>query len=66
MNKPRAKMGQYVYRTTTDDHSNCEFFLELYDYSPDLACNNEPIKVITNFDELLTFITDDYDENFSN
>jgi hypothetical protein len=50
--------GDYFIYSTTASPQNSqvdEFILELFDYTPNMACEGTPKIVIKNFDELIDF-----------
>jgi hypothetical protein len=47
----------FIYSVNSGEGiSQNDFEVEFFDYNPELCCDGTPIKVIKNFDELLTFL----------
>ena len=57
MKQAQENNGELIFSTfvTDTDRSIEEFMVELFDYSPDMACSGKPKVVIKNFDELIDF-----------
>ncbi|MGG0719682.1 hypothetical protein ABE096_19150 [Robertmurraya massiliosenegalensis] len=60
MKKADLLNQDYIYMTeVSDSREKTDFEIELYKYGNDLKCEDSPIKVIHNFDELIDFFEEE-------
>jgi hypothetical protein len=56
-------LQQFIFSMTAGECSSVDDFnVEFFDYNEELDCDGEPVKVVTNFGELLTLLDREWEE----